>query len=297
MPLSKFAVASIALPIVLAVSTAFAQPLLRAAPPAQNRSTLAEKSTPPSLLLDSGVQAHRIALTPPSGAELERLKARNAQPLSPKVQRVKSRALAIAFGRAVPASAASIALRALPWQTLQDGSRAARIEIASPGAAALRVALRMPVSDPDLEVRFGGTVAGAPTFGPVPANRIAGDSIDYGMYWSPVIAGEVAVLELHAGTSTVIDGEQLQVAMVSHQVVGPADLKSAAAKLVEDIGTAGSCNVDIKCRPQTPGLVNQSKAVAEIEITQDDGETVLCTGQLLNDTGQTLTPWFFTANH
>jgi hypothetical protein len=49
--------------------------------------------------------------------------------------------------------------------------------------------------------------------------------------------------------------------------------------------------------PQSSALVNASKAVAKIIFTQENGNTYLCTGQLLNDLATSFTPYFFSANH
>ena len=66
-------------------------------------------------------------------------------------------------------------------------------------------------------------------------------------------------------------------------------------KNLSDIGTSGSCNIDIKCRSTVPS--NLSAAVAKI-IFNDNGSTFLCTGTLLNDKDPaTFIPYFMTANH
>ena len=63
-------------------------------------------------------------------------------------------------------------------------------------------------------------------------------------------------------------------------------------KDVDEIGNAGSCNVDVMCGSyQTEG-----RAVAKMVFTEG-GRTLLCTGTLLNDTRNSLTPYFLTAAH
>jgi hypothetical protein len=49
--------------------------------------------------------------------------------------------------------------------------------------------------------------------------------------------------------------------------------------------------------PQSTAFVNSTKAVAKILFTQDDGDTFVCSGTLLNDLSSSGTPYFFTANH
>src|SRR4029078_5461421 len=51
------------------------------------------------------------------------------------------------------------------------------------------------------------------------------------------------------------------------------------------------------CVTQTACLSSTKTAVAAIEFTQEDGYTYLCTGQLLNDSVASNTPYFFSAQH
>ena len=64
----------------------------------------------------------------------------------------------IGFGRDVAADKRRVDLASLTWTPLADGARVARIEVASPGAAGIRVAVRMPATHPDVTVRFAGRV-------------------------------------------------------------------------------------------------------------------------------------------
>ena len=79
-----------------------------------------------------------IALPALSTAERGNVKAHNLRaPASAREAAAgnKGRPLAIGFGRPVAAGSRTVELSRLPWQTLSDGSRAARIQIASPDAA------------------------------------------------------------------------------------------------------------------------------------------------------------------
>jgi len=90
----------------------------------------------------------------------------------------------------------------------------------------------------------------------------------------------------------------LSIARVSHQVVAPATLDKIDTKAVQDIGTSEACEIDVACvMPQTEALDSSKQAVAAIEFTQEDGFTYLCTGQLLNDSVASNTPYFFSAQH
>ena len=112
-----------------------------------------------------------------------------------------------------------------------DGGRSARIEIHSPDATALRVAMQLPAANPDLSVRFAGAGANAKVFGPIPANTIAQDTAAFGKFWSPVLEGDTATIEFHAGADVALGGLTLTLPQVSHQVVGNAELRSLAPSL------------------------------------------------------------------
>jgi hypothetical protein len=291
--------AAVATAFVAAALPAFAGVPITSVPPAAFRAPAVEKSAPAQFLLAPTAPGLRIALPEPTDAERATLKARNAAPVIPGVRASTLKGpLAIAFPRDVPAGAASMPLGALDWQGLADGSRAAKIEIVSPGAAALRVALQLSSTSPGMSLRFSGNGERAQVFGPIPANTVASDTRRFGMFWSPVLEGDVATVEVHVDAGVRVPDAQLTIAKVSHQVVAPGSINKLDAKTVQDIGTSGSCEIDVACvMPQTPAFVNSRKAVAEIEFTQEDGTTYLCTGQLLNDSTSSNTPYFFSANH
>src|SRR5215831_6050320 len=283
----------------LAAGYAFAGTPITAVGPAMYRPLEAEKSTP-ALRAPDAAPAARIVLPAVSDAELNQFKAKNAVPANAGAPSAsaKSSRLAVAFGRDVPSGSRTVLLNQLKWQTLSDGTRVARIEVTSPGAAATRLALQLPGADPDLTVAFAGTGAHAQVFGPYPANRIASDTVDFGQYWTPVLVGQTAIIEFAAPKSAKLAGAVLTLALISHQVVAPGELNHLSAKTLSDIGRALPCEIDIKCvTPQSTAFVNQTKAVASLLFAEDDGSQFLCTGQLLNDSVTDFVPYFFTANH
>ena len=289
---------AIATTIAAAVLPAFADVPITAVPPADFRPPAVEKSAP-ALLLAPSAPAWRIALPEPTPAERAVLAARNAPSSVHGATAGKLKGpLALAFPRDVPAGFSSIALDRLDWHVLGDGSRAARIEVVSPGAAALRVALQLSSVDPGVEARFSGNGEHAQVFGPIPANKIASDTERFGLFWSPVLEGDVATIEIHVDAGVRVPNVPIAVAKISHQVVAPGSIGKLTAKAVQDIGRADSCEIDVACvTPQSSAFVDSRKAVAAIEFTQEDGVTYLCTGQLLNDSLSSNTPYFFSAQH
>ena len=285
---TSLAVLALALPVPAGAAS------ITAVGPATYQPPAIEKAAAPAMLLAPGAPARRIELAPPSDAERAQLRAANAGAGA----RASTKALAIAFPRTLPAEAARIDLATLPWQALADGTRAARIEVHSPQALALRVALAADVRDAALSFRFTGSADRAQTFGPVPASVVADDAARFGAFWSPVLAGDVATIEVAVAAGARIPQAPLLVTRVAHQVVAPSSLRKLDAKAVEDIGTSGACEIDVACvNPKTAALVEADKAVAAIEIQHADGLTYLCTGQLLNDSISSSTPYFFSASH
>ena len=293
----------IALAIALALgatSAVAAVTPVTAVPPAEYRPPVQPKAAPATLLRTVDAPAARIVLAAPSASERASLKALNAAPARSGAKRAAQSTkgpLAVGFGRVVPAASRDVALASLDWQAQSDGSRVAHVVVQSSGAAALRVALTLPAPAPGLTFRFA-TANGATVHGPVTAADVAADGAQHLAYWSPVLEGDTAVIELGAAPTLALDGLTLGIPAVSHQMVEPANLKAMTAKDVRDIGSSGSCEIDVKCVvPQSTALVNASKAVAKIVFTQENGNTYLCTGQLLNDLDSSFTPYFFSANH
>ena len=297
-PPGKLRIAVVAAVFVVALPALAAVPIT-AVPPADNRSPVVAKAAPEQLLLPPSAPGLRVVLGAPTAAEQALLKARNAAPAQGNAKRSQLKGpLALAFPRDVPAGASAVSLSGLAWQSLPDGSRAAKIDVVSPGAAALRVALQLPATDPGVSLRFSGNGTRAQVFGPIPANSAAADTQRFGVFWTPVLDGDVATLEIHVDADTRIPDVLLAIAKISHQVVAPATIDKLDAKAVQDIGTAGSCEIDVACvTPQSGAFIDSARAVAAIEFTQEDGFTYLCTGQLLNDSLSSNTPYFFSASH
>ena len=86
----------------------------------------------------------------------------------------------------------------LVWVALADGARTARIEIGAPGAKGLRVALALAHAHPDLTLRFAGNGAEGQVFGPLPATAVVEATDRHGVYLTPVLEGDTAIIELEA---------------------------------------------------------------------------------------------------
>ena len=263
-----------------------------AVPPAEHRAGPATKSAPvAALLTPAGTPSASIALPAPTAAEKARHEASVAQAAtsSATAMTAKRRVLPIGFARAVPDGERALALAALPWQRLADGGMAARINVISPGAAAMRLGVRLAKTDPGVALRFVGSGDPQRVYGPFGAAEVASART----YWSPVLEGEVATIEIYLPRGVAPAAVQMALPEISHLVVTAASLQKAEP--VSDIGTSGLCEVDVAC-VATPAALNQAKAVAKMIFTKQ-GNTFACTGTLLNDSIASNTPYFFVSSH
>ena len=277
--------------ILLSWSTLGLASGITAVPPATNPVTADAKASVQTRPFASQ-PSRAIRLDAPTAQELTKLKTVNNDPKRAE----QKRSLAIGLARDVPADVRVVSADALTWTPVADG-RVARLDVTSIGAAGIRVALTITPTDPDVTVRFSGTAVDAPIFGPYPANRIAQVATMEGAYWSPVIDGDTASIELHAPAGVDVAGIRLSVLRVSHLMVAGQALNKVDLKVL-DIGSSESCEVDIACvASPTPEMLSTAKSVAKMLFTDPDGTTFECTGTLINDSITSHAPYFFTANH
>ena len=273
---------------VLTVVSSSVAAQITAVPPASNPGSPEPKSAM-SMLLPNSAPARQISLGPLTSAEEAQQKAavarRSDKPGAP---------LQVGIARTVAANDSSIRLADLSWQSVTGGGRAARIDVSSTGASALRVGIRLRNAPSELTLRFAGSAEPTKVLGPVTARELPGAF----PYWSPVVDGERATIEL-ALPAGVSPGEgTLEIATISHLSVGVADLK-AAPDPFKAIGSSGSCEVDVACVTNAPApaaLTSAATAVVRLALTYG-GSTFLCSGTLVNDSIASHAPYIFTANH
>ena len=166
------------------------------------------------------------------------------------------------------------------WQTLADGRELWRLRVHSAGAVSLNFGFShflMPE---------GGTLT---VYRPDRRQAIrpftAADNEDHGELWTPILPGDEGVLEvlLPAGGRRYLDLELVHVGH-GYRAFGPH-----FDKLAEK---SGACNVDVIC-PEGDDWRDEIRSVAVI----GTGGSTFCTGFLVNNTAQDLTPYFMTANH
>lgn len=223
--------------------------------------------------------AHRVTASPWIASTAETSKKANASGAD------RNKALQIGYPRAIPAELRALPVGSLPWQTLADGSRVARIEVLAADAPAFRIGYRIAGPAGGIQVRFSG----------IGRDEVYAAAVtESALSWSPVLEGDTGTLELR--TLPGFEAAQFQVTLeqLSHIVVSPSSL---GQKDVRDIGLAGSCNIDIACVSNpSPALLNAAKAVAKAVYTDSaNGKTYACTGTLLNSSSGA--NYFYTAAH
>ena len=109
---------------------------------------------------------------------------------------------------------------------------------------------------------------------------IADESLRSGLYWSPVLAGDIATIEFHAAADAPIDDVTLHIPRVSHSSSTGADLNSPPRRREghrhrrrrqRARSTSRACAADAR------RVQNLAKAVAKLTFVGDDGRSYLCT--------------------
>ena len=179
----------------------------------------------------------------------------------------------------------------LVWEPVAGGY-AARVRVSSEQAKRLRLHVILSDEATAFQFRVQGNLDAAP-LGPVKPAVADGNAL-----WLPVTDGNAATLEIFAGganppaaTGLMLDAVNVIVADVTGGNAG-----GFVAKL---LGYAKYPEYDLACfanNANYAGLTQAAYATAKISFISS-GKSYICTGTLLNDKGNTKTPWFATANH
>jgi lysyl endopeptidase len=169
------------------------------------------------------------------------------------------------------------------WTDMKDGRSLWRLAVSGPNAIALDFAFsrfRLPAGA-ELWIR---NADGSDWVGPF----TDGDNTPHKRFYTPMLAGSEAVLELVV-PSDRRDFVELELAGVSRMY---RDIRSAMLQ------KSGSCNIDVVC-PQGEPYRAQIRSVAHYTF-QSGGGTAVCTGQLIATTqpgADATQPTFATAHH
>ncbi len=239
----------------------------------------------PRLRMATPAAAQRVQLAPVTDQDVETVRAENRRARIARDTGVNLKRVVVGINRGLEVA------KALGW-TQVAGGRAARLAVTSPDAAAMRASIDLLGVPTDTEMVFFGSRSPDRLFGPYRVGEIADRSVPW---WSPMTEGETLTVEFFAPGQGA--GSDPRIAGVGHFFTSPAE--RGIDKRLQDIGDAGSCNVDIPCSSLTASSAfrNVAESVAQM-VFVDSGFAVLCTGTLLNDMdASTQKPWFFSANH
>lgn len=141
--------------------------------------------------------------------------------------------------------------RQLQWARLPEGGAVAAVSVTSPGAAAVRAALRVGELPPTATLRFsapGDAAARAVTAEALLAalrrNRDAGETgAAARTYWSPIVAGDTIVIEIELPAGADPDAVAFTTPLVSHLTTAPGDGgdSSEAQVVVTTDGSSFAC--------------------------------------------------------
>jgi len=236
--------------------------------------------------------------------------------------------LQIGFGREIPAAYQDDLAPRLEWTTLSDGTLVSALSVTSPGALALRVAV-FATLDPGAELRFSGPADLDHHFDPLTQSDFVPQASESATVddpllsdppvWSPVIEGETAWIEVSLPSSAALSTFSLYVDQVSHLLqsmrtpqYAPQSMRTLhqyVPQHLAQIGTASCDNhIDVQCRiipgPQDVNLIIPPKlnlnasATAKMIFMEENGDSFICTGTLLNDgDNSSVIPYFLTAHH
>jgi hypothetical protein len=227
-----------------------------------------------------------VVLSPVADSELSGMRAAN--------RRMQEKRVVIGIVRKPDASFTLPSARDLAWIAVPGGF-AAQASVQSPAAGAMRMSIDLAGAPETLQMVFVGSADTGRPVGPVRAGAIQDRSVPW---WSPLTDGDTQTVEFFIPGALDPRVMSLRIAGVSHVFT---TIASRFQKTVQDIGTSGSCNVDIRCSSlvSQQAFLDVRNSVAQMLFTDIfQNFTGLCTGQLLNDTdAATQIPWFYSANH
>jgi len=165
------------------------------------------------------------------------------------------------------------------WENLADGGRLWRLQIHAPNATDLNFGFLKYRLPPGATLHI---VSGDHDYyqGPFTID----DNKAHGEFWSPVVPGERAVLELYVPAGAKFEPE-LELGRIGR---GYRDLFSKT----DDLAKQASCNIDVVCE-EGNAWRDEIRSVGRYTIES----MYLCSGTLIMDVPGSYTPFFISAQH
>ena len=214
-----------------------------------------------------------------------RAPALSAQESAPLVQRRRG-PTAVGVGRSVPSEHQGDLTEKLVWSNIDGGAIAAALEVASPGAKALRVALSANLPE-GAEVRFFSPTAPNQGFRPRRGKEFTsgkGAGTAPPLLWSPTVAGDAIGVEISLPTPADLSAFALEVRRISHLERLPVQPSPATAPQPTDMHNTCTA-VDVSCA-DAPNCATLS--TVRILFTEADGDSYTCTATVINDSRETV---------
>ena len=197
---------------------------------------------------------------------------------------------AIGVGRLVPSAHQGDLKEKLVWSNIDGGAIAAALQVASPGAKALRIALSANLPEGG-EVRFFSPADSSQRFRPRRAKEFAAGkggttastAAPPTLLWSPTVTGETIGVEVTLPAQADLQSFALEVRRISHLQRTPVQPAPVAPPQPAD--THNTCTaVDVSCAaaPSCAAL-----STVRILFTEADGNSYACTATLINDSRET----------
>ena len=166
------------------------------------------------------------------------------------------------------------------WELLPDGTAVWRLRIQSAGAHSLNFGFLEYFMPPGGKLLIYGPMA-EKVMGPFTPS----DNEAHQQLWTPVLAGDEAVLEVQV-PARQRNNLRLRLATINHDFLGFLEILS------------GACNLDVICGADNGwGLVDLYRDVIQSVAVYGLGGDTFCTGFLINNSRQDCTPYFMTAYH
>lgn len=175
------------------------------------------------------------------------------------------------------------------WQDADGDYRVWTLKIHAPGALSLSFGFgryRLPSG--------ASLVVQSPDHGIVSGPFTDMDNSHHGQLWTPILPGWRADLELKVPRDLTnrLELELTSINQGFRPLLKRAEIQNPEVLLLGTTSQPGACNLDVVC-PEAEPWEREVRSVGLLTV----GGTAVCTGTLINNTSQDLTPYFLTAEH
>ena len=176
------------------------------------------------------------------------------------------------------------------WNSLPNGDRLWQLKVRIPDALSLHAYYDQFYLPAGAKFFVYSEETGQ-SIGAIISEIIGGSFKNPRKYATPLIYGETIVFEYWQPVSV----RESAVISISRVDYGYRYVDSPFMESTRDVGDAASCHININCPLGAPWQ-NHKRAVARVQTNGPSGSS-WCSGALINNTNNDLTPYFLTADH